>query len=86
MKTIYIDNEYICHADDAEGRTAIETDALDNVSDIALECYKFIPAHDDKVDFIQCFDSKTADRIQRQFALDSEILNIITGVTSDDES
>ena len=79
MRIIYIDSNFICHAENAEGRTPIETNVFDNVSDIALECYKFIPAHDDKVDFIQCFDSKTADQIHRQFAIDSEIINIITG-------
>ena len=75
MKIIYIDSDYICHAENAEGRTPIETDVFDNVSDVALECYKFIPAHDGKVDFIQCFDSKTADKIQRQFNVDSEVMN-----------
>lgn len=87
MKIIYTDSDYICHAENAEGRTPIETDVFDNVSDVALECYKFIPTHDGKVDFIQCFDSKTADQIQRQFDIDSEIINIITGeVTTNDES
>lgn len=77
MKTIYIDSNYICHAENAEGRTPIETDVFDNISDIALECYKFIPAHDGKVDIIQCFDSKTEDKIQRQFNADNDVMNNI---------
>lgn len=67
MRTIYIDTDYICHADNAEGRTAIETEILDNVCDNALPCYKFIPAHDEYVDFCQCVDSKTASAIQKQY-------------------
>ena len=64
MRTIYLDADYICHAENAVGRKAVETDALDNICSEALECYKFIPAHDNKADLIQCIDSKTAVAIQ----------------------
>lgn len=81
MRTIYIDSDYLCHAENAEGRTQIETDIFDNVSDVALECYKFIPAHDGKVDFIQCFDSKTADVLQEQYHADqAEIDSLLTAI------
>lgn len=58
MRTIYIDSDYICHADYIDGRTAVETDALNEVLDVALPCYRFIPAHDEKVELIQCIDSE----------------------------
>ena len=64
MRTIYIDAGYVCHAENADGRTAVETDALDNVCDYALPYYRFVPAHDGKEDFVQCFDSKIADSVQ----------------------
>lgn len=67
MRTIYIDADYVCHAGNADGRTAVETDALDNVCDHALPFYRFVPAHDGKEDFVQCFDSKTADAVQKQY-------------------
>lgn len=70
MRTIYLDEKYICHSDNAEGRTAVQTDALDSVPDVALECYRFIPAHGEHVDFIQCIDSKTETMISRQVAVD----------------
>lgn len=86
MRTIYIDSDFICHADNAEGRTAIQTGILDSICDNALSCYQFTPAHDGKVDYCQCINTDKADAIQRQFVLDSEILNIITGeVSADDE-
>lgn len=85
MRTIYIDSNYICHAENAEGRTAVETDILDGISNFALPCFKFIPAHDDKVDFCQCINSEMADAIQAQFLADNELLNIIDGTTSVEE-
>lgn len=60
MRTIYIDAEHICHANDAEGRQAIETDAFDNLPDIALKYFIFVPKgkiYKDVAcadDFIQC--------------------------------
>lgn len=60
MRTIYIDENYICHATDDGTRTAVETDALDSVCNSALECYKFIPTTKDKAELIQCIDSKSA--------------------------
>ena len=65
MRTIYLDSEFICHAENEDGRKAIETDALDYVCDSALEFYKFFPAHDGKVDIVQCFDSRVADSVQK---------------------
>lgn len=67
MRTIYIDSDYVCHAENAPGRTAVETDILDNVCDYALPFYIFAPAHSDKVDFVQCINSKVADIVQAQY-------------------
>lgn len=70
MRTIYIDSDYICHADNADGRIEIHTDILNGICDVALECYILIPEHDDKVDFCQCFDNDKAGAIRRQNLID----------------
>lgn len=41
--TIYIDNEYKCHAAAADGRRAIETDYFDGKCDEWIESYRFVP-------------------------------------------
>lgn len=78
MKTIYIDTSFHCFTKNADGRTAIESDVFDKMSDREIECYIYKPLEDDKV-FIQCFDSTRADAFHMQFIDDNEILNIITG-------
>ena len=82
MRTIYLDENYICHVENAHGRTVVETDLLDFVTDAGLPCYKFIPAHDGKVDFIQCVNSEADSMVRRQQNDDNEIINIITGEVS----
>lgn len=76
MKKIYIDSNFICHSDYAEGRTAVETAALDNVCDAALICYIYVPEGETYIkpngnrvegEFIQCFDSRVAEMLQRQY-------------------
>lgn len=76
MRTIYIDGNFICHADYADGRAAVETDALDNVCDAALVCYIYVPVDESytkpngntvKGEFIQCFDTRVANMLQRQY-------------------
>lgn len=67
MRTIYLDSNYVCHPENAEGRMEVETDALNDVCNDALEYYRYIPASYGKSDFFQCFDSKTATAIQRQY-------------------
>ena len=42
--TIYIDSDYICHIDNADGRRAIETDVFDGQSKAYIEGYRFVPA------------------------------------------
>lgn len=42
--TIYIDNDYKCHADNPEGTyTAVETTAFDGKCDSCIEGYRFVP-------------------------------------------
>lgn len=43
--TIYIDNDYKCHADNPEGTyTAVETTAFDGKCDAYIEGYRLVPA------------------------------------------
>lgn len=82
MRVVYIDADYICHAEPAEGRTVIQTGALDYVCNEALEFYKIIPAHDGKSELIQCFDSRTSTAIQTavdrtQAEADEQIMGLL---------
>lgn len=73
MRTIYIDENNICHADDAVGRIAYEIPELDNVCDNTLPCYRVLINGDNR--FIQCFDSHTAEEIQKQYNESEQILS-----------
>lgn len=73
MRTIYLDSDYICHAEYAEGRAAVETAALDHVCNAALTCFVYVPEGQlyvkpngvtIKGEFIQCFDSRVASLLQ----------------------
>lgn len=44
MKTIYLDQDYLCHAADGGGMSEIKTDIFDAVCDGAMECYRFVPS------------------------------------------
>lgn len=70
MKTIYLDENYMCHLEDAQGRTAVETDVFDGTANSAIPYYRFIPQGDTWTDekgrvfhgiFIQATDSKAID-------------------------
>lgn len=74
MKTIYIDNEYMCHLENEQGRTAVETDVFDGVTDAAIPYYRYIPEGREYTDkhgrtlyglFIQATDSAAIDRIMQ---------------------
>ena len=41
--TIYIDSDYICHTENADGRTAVETNAFDGMSKAFIEGYRYVP-------------------------------------------
>ena len=42
--TIYIDSDYKCHTDAAEGRRAAETDAFNGKCEEWIESYRYVPA------------------------------------------
>lgn len=57
MKTIYIDSDFKCHAEDGGGMTAVETDFFDGKCAAFLEGYRYVPAgavwtREDGVSFI----------------------------------
>ena len=43
MRTVYLDSNYICHVENAEGRTAYEVDFLDNACDLKIESDRYVP-------------------------------------------
>lgn len=75
MKTIYLDSNFMCHLENAEGRTEIETDVFDGIVDAAIPYYRYIPQGEEWTDgkgrvfhglFIQATDSNAIDRITQQ--------------------
>lgn len=44
MKTIYIDSDFKCHAEDGGGMTAVETDFFDGKCTAFLDGYRYVPA------------------------------------------
>lgn len=72
MRTIYIDSDYMCHLEDGEGRTAVQTDVFDGVVDEAVQYYRYIPEGKEYTDkkgrvfhglFIQAVDSNAINRV-----------------------
>lgn len=91
MKTIYIDSEYMCHLENADGRTEVQTDVFDGVVDTVIPYYRYIPQGEEYINskgraihglFIQATDSEAIDRITRQ-AIISDMQNALAvlGVT-----
>ena len=85
MKTIYLDSEYMCHLENAEGRIEIQTDVFDSIDDNAIPYYRYIPQDKTWVDsrgrtyhgvFIQATDSEAIDRIM-QAALLNDMQNAL---------
>lgn len=80
MKTIYLDPDYLCHANNDGTMQEVQTDVFDNLCAGALECYRYIPAGqawtrpDGRVlhgPFIQpCKPTEVIDGIQRQYETD----------------
>ena len=75
MRTIYLDADFMCHLEDAQGRQAVETDVFDGIADAAIPYYRFIPQGEEYTDkkgrvfhglFIQATDSNAIDRIMLQ--------------------
>lgn len=43
MKTIYLDNDYMCHARNDGEMQPVEIDAFNRMCDGALACCRFVP-------------------------------------------
>lgn len=91
MKTIYLDNDYVCHLESAEGRTVVETNVFDGVVDAAIPYYRYIPKDTEWTDskgrvlhglFVQATDSAAIDRITQQaYIADMQNALALLGVT-----
>ena len=86
MKTIYIDADYMCLLENAQGRTAVETNVFDGVVNDAIPYYRYIPQEQTYTDkrgrtlhglFIQATDSAMIDRIT-QSAIMSDMQNALS--------
>lgn len=93
MKTIYLDSDFMCHLEDGEGRTAVETDVFDGIVDAAIPYYRYIPQGEEWAEpktgrvfhglFIQATDSNAIDRIvQGAFIADMQNALSILGVNA----
>jgi len=87
MRTIYIDSDFKCHLENADGRTAVETDVFDDICNGAIECYTYRPLENGC--FVQCFDTPTADKLRKQHQADedahlAEIAELIEEVYNSD--
>ena len=43
MKTIYLDADFLCHVDNAEGLIPVETDVFDGKCRAYIEGYRYVP-------------------------------------------
>jgi len=43
MRTVYIDSDYRCYTENAEGLEAVETPFFDGMCNAAVECYRYVP-------------------------------------------
>ena len=93
MKTIYIDSEYMCHLENADGRIQVQTDVLDEVVDGAIPYYRYIPDGAEWINdkgrvfhglFVQATDSKMIDQITMRSAIKNVRLALtVLGVTNE---
>ena len=91
MRTIYLDADYMCHLEDAQGRTPIETDVFDGAVDATIPYYRYIPQGEEYTDdkgrvfygmFVQAMNSTAIDSINRQaMFVDMQNALALLGVT-----
>lgn len=91
MKTIYLDTDYMCHLENADGRTQVETDVFDGVVDAAIPYYRYIPQGEEWTNskgrvihglFVQATNSSAIDRITQQaYIADMQNALALLGVT-----
>lgn len=60
---VYLDSEYICHAEPQEGFAEAEHKYFDDIAPDALTCYRFSPENG----VIQCIDHSRAIIVQKSF-------------------
>ena len=79
MKTIYLDNNYMCHIINDGTMAEVQTDEFDNLCNNAIELMRFVPQGemwerpDGRIiygEFIQATDSDKIDSYQRQYMED----------------
>lgn len=80
----------MCHLEDAQGRTEVQTDVFDGIVDGAIPYYRYIPQGEEWTDskgrvfhglFIQATDSNAIDRItQAAYIADMQNALAILGV------
>lgn len=93
--TFYIDAEFKVHTENADGRTAVETDVFDGMPPQVIECYIFVPfgqsytkANGETVhgEFVQPFVTEDElDAAQREYEKErlAEYENIINELYSE---
>lgn len=91
MKTIYLDNNYMCHLENDGTMQEVQTDIFDGTANAAIPFYRYIPAGTEWVDakgrffhglFIQATDSNAIDRANQQALIDDmQTALYILGVT-----
>lgn len=91
MKTIYLDDNYMCHLENADGLVEIQTDVFDGTVDEVIPYYRYIPQGEEWTNskgtvirglFIQATDSEAINRITQQAYIDDmQTALAILGVT-----
>lgn len=81
MKTIYIDSNFMCHTTNDGTMVEVQTDALDDFCNNAIEVVRLIPQGQEWTrpdgivlhgEFIQITDTNRFNAYQRQFMEDQE--------------
>lgn len=90
MKTIYLDEDFMCHLSNDGAMVEIQTDVFDSTVDDAIPYYRFIPQGEEWTDskgrvlhgiFIQATNSAEIERIiQRAYIADMQNALAILGV------
>lgn len=92
MKTIYIDENFMCHVSNDGTMTEVQTDYFDNLCDNAIELMRFVPKGKNwtradgraiQGEFVQATDSAKINEFQIQAQIeDMKNALAILGVTA----
>ena len=93
---IYIDSDYKCHTENADGRRAFDSDSFNDKCKTYIEGYRYVPqgeswTREDGAVFhgemiAPWKDYSLLAMAQEAYDEANSLLNIITGVSADDES